>query len=70
MNVYLVVTNTDYTILCKAESKEKAVEKANNYYMNEFGEDRDDWVAYSVEEWLSNDYSGEDTVPIKINMGF
>lgn len=55
MKVYVVATNTDYTILIKANTSQEAIEKAESFYARSYGESRYDWEAYPVEEWLGDD---------------
>ena len=52
--IFVVATNADYTILCLAEDKEQAVKKSNLYYMQKYGEERDDWEAYEAVSYVED----------------
>lgn len=54
---YLIATHADYTVLTRAKSKEDAIQKVADFYFDEYGVDRDDWVAYDLttDEYLEPD---------------
>ena len=55
MKFYLVATNTDYNIITMAESKADAIQKANLYYLQTYGESREDWEAYALQKFLEEE---------------
>ena len=55
---FLVATNADYTAITLAKSKKDAIQKVSAFYADEYGEDRDDWVAYD----LATEYLDYDTI--------
>ena len=60
MKTFVVATNADYTVLIRAKTKESAEKKANLFYKKEYGETRDDFVAYEIVEYL------DDSGPLEI----
>ena len=54
---YLIATDANYTVLTRAESKEDAIQKVSDFYFDEYGANRDDWVAYDLttDEYLEPD---------------
>ena len=52
--VFIVVTNSDYMILCVAQNEKEAIKKSQRYYKQENGEGRNDWEAYEAIEYLNN----------------
>ncbi len=63
MKLYIVATNSAYTILCLAEDEKSAVAKADEFYRKEYGESRNDWEAYDLQEYLSDNEM--DIMPIQ-----
>lgn len=63
MKPYIVATNSAYTILCLAEDEKSAVAKADEFYRKEYGESRNDWEAYNLQEYLSTEEI--DIMPIR-----
>lgn len=54
---YVVATNADYTLVVMAHDEEDAVDVAYEYTLETYGEERDDFVAYDMINFL-NDYNG------------
>ena len=50
--IYIVVTNSDFSAITKAESKDDAIFKVANVYENEYGDVRDDWDAYVLNTYM------------------
>lgn len=55
MKTYLVATHSDYTVLIVAKSEAEAVKKADLFYFQEYGEGREDWTAYELEQYLKDE---------------
>lgn len=55
MKTFLIATNTDYTLMCNAINVYDAARKAKIYYMNMYGEERDDFVPYEIGDYIKND---------------
>lgn len=53
---FLIATHADYTAITLAKNSEDAIRKVADFYFEEYGEDRDDWVAYDLTtEYLEPD---------------
>ena len=52
MKVFIVVSNSDFSAITKAESKDEAIFKVANVYENEYGDVRDDWDAYVLSTYM------------------
>ena len=63
MKPYIVATNSDYTIICLAKDKKSAMLKANRFYREQYGENRDDWTAYDLKTYLATE--SIDIMPIR-----
>lgn len=52
MKVFIVVSNSDFSAITKAESKDEAIFKVANVYENEYEDVRDDWDAYVLSTYM------------------
>ena len=55
MKAFVVATNANYAAITLAETKEDAIQKVALFYFDEYDEDRDDWTAYDLEDYLEPD---------------
>lgn len=55
MNYYFIATNSAYNIITTANSEQEAIKKADLYYLQEYGETREDWTAYELGDFLKDE---------------
>ena len=55
MKAFVVATNANYAAITLAETQEDAIQKVALFYFDEYDEDRDDWTAYDLEDYLEPD---------------
>lgn len=52
---YVVVTNSDFTLLVIAEDAREALDIADQYYDYTYGDERDDWEVYDLLDFMGTD---------------
>ena len=55
MTVYIVATDTDYTVIIRAKNPEHAKKRADDHYFKKYNERRNDWESYTLKEWLEDE---------------
>jgi len=61
---YIVTTYADYTIICLAGNEKTAIKKADKYYLDRYGENRADWNAYELNNYLT-EYDNLDVMAVR-----
>lgn len=52
---FIVATNADYTLLVVAENENEAIDIAVQYTLDAYDEERDDWEAYELLDFMGTD---------------
>ena len=55
MNYYFIATNSAYNIITTGNSEQEAIQKANLFHLQEYGDTRDDWTAYELSGFLKEE---------------